>query len=155
MHPSTTNSILQAWVNAYRDLASANQHHEVMVAFSSTGEQVGWTLMCSSTSIVADDFAFLPLCPSGENTGLIACVGVEKSARGKGVGLALLVKAMENLMERGVKGVLIDVSVLLSLPPRSFCEPEMIEHCIAGNINVFSLKDPRLLILRVALTCFL
>lgn len=87
-----------------------------MVAFSSTtGEQVGWTLMCSSTSIVADDFAFLPLCPSCENTGLIACVGVERSARGKGVGLALLVRAMENLRGRGVKGVLIDVSFLPSL----------------------------------------
>ena len=66
--------------------------------------------MCSSVSTVADDFAFLPLCPSGEDTGLIACVGVDKSARGKGVGLALLVRAMEDLRRRGIKGVLIDVS---------------------------------------------
>lgn len=76
---------------------------------------MGWTLMCSSASTVADDFAFLPLCPSGEDTGLIACVGVDKCARGNGIGLALLVRAMEDLRRRGMKGVLIDVSYPLVL----------------------------------------
>ena len=79
-----------------------------MVAFDSTGAQVGWTLMCSPSSLVCQDFAFLPLMPSKEKTGLIACVGVDESARKKGVGLALLVKAMENMRERGVEGVCID-----------------------------------------------
>jgi beta-N-acetylhexosaminidase len=103
----------QAWVNAYERIAAANQYHEVMVAFDSkTGEQVGWTLMCSHSAVICDDFAFLPLAPSKAKTGLIACVGVDEAARGKGIGLALLVRAMENMRERGVEGVLIDWVVI-------------------------------------------
>jgi beta-N-acetylhexosaminidase len=102
----------KGWVKAYEHLAAANQHNEVMVAFDpETNAQIGWTLMCSS-GIIRDIFAFLPLIPSKEKTGLIACVGVDKSARGKGVGLALLVKAMENMKERGVEGVCIDWVVI-------------------------------------------
>lgn len=59
-----------------------------------------------------DLIAFLPLLPSREKTGVIACVGVDESARGKGVGLALLVKAMKNMKERGVEGVMIDWVVI-------------------------------------------
>jgi beta-N-acetylhexosaminidase len=103
----------KGWVKAYERLAAANQHHEVMVAFDpETNAQIGWTLMCSHSAIISDIFAFLPLMPSKDKTGLIACVGVEKSARGKGVGLALLVKAMENMKERGVEGVCIDWVVI-------------------------------------------
>jgi len=64
--------------------------------------------MCSSSTVICEDSAFLPLMPSKEKTGLIACVGVDESARGKGVGQALMVKAMENMRERGVEGVCID-----------------------------------------------
>lgn len=100
---------LFSWGRAYEVLAAYNQHHEVMVAFDpDTNAQIGWTLMCSHTSIVSDTFAFLPLTPSKEKTGLIAAVGVDESARGKGVGLALIVKAMENMQERGIEGILID-----------------------------------------------
>src|SRR6266536_5293716 len=110
LHPSNNP---QGWVEAYDRLASANQHHEVMVAFdASTGAQLGWTLMCSQSAVVCDDFAYLPLAPSKEKTGLIGCVGVDEAARGKGVGLALLVKAMENMRERGIEGVLIDWVVI-------------------------------------------
>jgi beta-N-acetylhexosaminidase len=80
-----------------------------MVAFDpETNEQIGWTFMCSPSAIISNIFAFLPLMPSKEKTGLIAAVGVDESARGKGVGLALVVKAMENMRERGVEGVCID-----------------------------------------------
>ncbi|TAQ89249.1 hypothetical protein B7494_g2412 [Chlorociboria aeruginascens] len=101
----------EPWIQAYEDLAAANQHHEVMVAHSPTGKQIGWTLMCSASSI-RKGFAFLPLTPSGEKTGLIACVGVDRNARGNGAGLALLVKAMENMRDRGMDGVLIDWVVI-------------------------------------------
>ena len=74
-----------------------------------TNEQIGWTLMCSPSAIVSSIFAFLPLVPTGEKTGLIAAVGVDEKARGKGVGLALVVKAVESLRERGVQGVFIDL----------------------------------------------
>ncbi|PVH79801.1 glycoside hydrolase family 3 protein [Cadophora sp. DSE1049] len=97
------------WVEAYERLASVNQHHEALVAIDpTTNAQLGWTLMCSPSAVVLDDFAFINLLPSKNKTGLIGCVGVDKEARGKGVGLALLVKAIENMKERGVEGVMID-----------------------------------------------
>lgn len=97
---------IQSWVEAYETLAAYNQHHEVMVAFDpDTNAQIGWTLMCSHTTIISDIFAFLPLIPSKEKTGLIAAVSVDASARGKGVVSVLLAKAMENMRERGVEGV--------------------------------------------------
>jgi len=43
---------------------------------------------------------------------LIGCVGVDEAARGKGVGLALLVTAMENMRGRGIEGVFIDWVVI-------------------------------------------
>lgn len=64
--------------------------------------------MCSPDCAVSEEFAFMPLLPSGEKTGLIACVGVDKNARGKSVGLALMVAALKNMRERGMEGVLID-----------------------------------------------
>jgi beta-N-acetylhexosaminidase len=103
---------IQSWAKAYETLAAYNQHHEVMVAFDpETNAQIGWTLMCSHSAIISDSFAFLPLMPSKEKTGLIAAVGVDKSARGKGVGLALMVKAMENMRERGIEGVCVDLAI--------------------------------------------
>ncbi|KAG8667741.1 hypothetical protein FPOAC1_012579 [Fusarium poae] len=98
-----------SWSGIYEALASRNQHDQVLVAFDpETNEQIGWTLMCSYDSAVGDVFAFLPLLPSGEKTGLIAAVGVDEKVRGKGVGLALVIKAMEMLKERGMEGILID-----------------------------------------------
>ncbi|RKL27149.1 hypothetical protein BFJ72_g13382 [Fusarium proliferatum] len=100
---------LFTWGGIYKALAARGQHHEVMVAIDpDTNKQIGWTLMCSFGSSAGDLFAFLPLLPSGEKTGLIAAVGVDEAERGKGFGLALVVKAMENLKERGMKGIFID-----------------------------------------------
>ncbi|KAG5747850.1 hypothetical protein H9Q69_009576 [Fusarium xylarioides] len=105
----TKQNELFTWGGIYEALAARGQHHEVMVAIDpDTNKQVGWTLMCSFGSSAGDAFAFLPLLPSGDKTGLIAAVGVDEAARGKGVGLALVVKAMENLKERGMQGILID-----------------------------------------------
>ncbi len=85
----------------------------MMVAFDAkTHEQVGWTIMSSPDSEDAKDYAFLPLLPSKDKTGLIGCVGVDKKHRGKEIGLSLVVKAMENMKARGMKGVMIDFVVL-------------------------------------------
>lgn len=84
-----------------------------MVAFNpDTNAQIGWTLMCSHSAIVSQIYAFLPLTPSRGKTGLIAAVGVDESARGQGVGLALMVKAIENMRDRGIEGVFIDSVVI-------------------------------------------
>lgn len=105
--------VSQDWSQAYEFLAGYNQFHEVLVAFDpETNAQIGWTLMCSPSAIVSNAFAFLPLTPAKDKTGLIAAVGVDDSARGKGVGLALMVKAIENMRERGVEGVFIDAVVI-------------------------------------------
>ncbi|KAH8600956.1 hypothetical protein B0O99DRAFT_589828 [Bisporella sp. PMI_857] len=87
----------QPWIDCYEAIAARNLHHEVMVTFNAAGEQVGWTLMCSPSSILCDNFAFLPLCPASDKTGLIACVGIDKDARGQGIGQAMLVAAMKNM----------------------------------------------------------
>ncbi|KPM43212.1 hypothetical protein AK830_g3350 [Neonectria ditissima] len=101
------------WGKAYEATATYGQHHEVLVAFDpDTNAQIGWTLMCSHSAIISDTISFLPLMPSKEKTGLISAVGVDKSARGKGVGLAMMVKAIENMQARGIEGVCID-SVLV------------------------------------------
>ncbi|KAF5962463.1 amidase [Fusarium bulbicola] len=111
----------RTWGGIYEALAARGQHHEVMVAIDSdTNKQIGWTLMCSFGSSAGDAFAFIPLLPSGEKTGLIAAVGVDEAARRKGVGLALVVKAMENLKERG-PFTARQVYDNLPLPPGSQC----------------------------------
>ncbi|VUC35341.1 unnamed protein product [Clonostachys rosea] len=98
-----------SWWRGYEVLAKYGQHHEAMVAIDpETNAQVGWTLMCSPNAIIGDMYAFLPLLPTKEKTGLIAAVGVDPSFRGKGVGLALVARAMESLKERGVEGIFID-----------------------------------------------
>jgi len=68
-----------------------------MVAFNASGQQVGWTVMASPSTVLCENFAFLPLCPSQEKTGIICCVGVDESARGQSIGLALIVNAMRNM----------------------------------------------------------
>lgn len=93
-------------------MAAANEHHEVMVAFDENGTQIGWTFMCSPSALISREIAFLPLLPTKENTGLIACVGVDESMRKKGVGLALLINALKNMRERGIEGVMIDWVVI-------------------------------------------
>jgi len=104
---------MQSWVPAYEAFAAYNQYDQIMVAIDpETNAQIGWTLMCSNNAIFSGMFAFLPLMPSKEKTGLIAAVGVDESVRGKGIGLALMVKAIESLQQRGVEGVCID-SVLI------------------------------------------
>lgn len=110
--PRNVNVLLtvhQSWSKAYEILAQYEQWNQVMVAIDpETNAQVGWTLMCDSSAVVSQIYAFMPLMPAGEKTGLIAAVGVDESTRGQGVGLALMVKALENLRVRGIEGVFID-----------------------------------------------
>ncbi|TVY40999.1 Beta-hexosaminidase [Lachnellula occidentalis] len=96
------------WVQTYKDLAAAGQHHEAMVAIDHDGTQIGWTLMCSPSAVIMAQFAFPPLMESKDKTGLIGCVGVKEDYRGQGVASLLVSKAIQNLQERGVEGVFID-----------------------------------------------
>ena len=103
----------QSWYEGYEALAQYKQHDEVLVAIDpETGAQIGWTFCCGPTAVINGMYAFMPLMPSGDKTGLIAAVGIDPSTRGKGVGLAMMVKAVERLKERGVEGIQIDGTVL-------------------------------------------
>lgn len=105
------------WAGGYRLLHAENQHDDIMVALDRDGTQIGWTLMLSpGRSKLWYGFAFLPTAggPNGNvsgsgKTALIAAVGVSEEARGKGVGLALICAAMEEMKKRGgIDGVFID-----------------------------------------------
>lgn len=117
----------------YKLLVNSGRHHEIMVAFGDGGQQVGWAMMCSHTSIVSFLYAFLPNMPTKEKTGLIACVGVKPEMRGKGIGLGLVVKAMENMKARGIEGALIDHVEIRGFYEKlgfeSLCESELYEWC--------------------------
>lgn len=76
--------------------------------------------MCSPKAIIIiKDFAFLPLMPSKEKTGLIACVGVVPHARGKGIASALLTHALEHMRIKHVEGVFIDWVTIRGLYEKS------------------------------------
>lgn len=100
---------VQSWWRGYEVLAAHGQFDEVMVAFDpETDEQIGWTFMCTRSAIICDMHSFLPLLPAKEKTGLISAVGIDPNVRSKGVGLAMVVKAMESLKARGMEGIFID-----------------------------------------------
>ena len=50
----------------------------------------------------------MPLLPSKEKTGLIAAVGIDDTYRGRGVGVAMMVEAVQRLQQKGMEGILID-----------------------------------------------
>ncbi|CAG9947287.1 unnamed protein product [Clonostachys rosea f. rosea IK726] len=97
------------WWKGYEILAQYGQHAQALVAIDpDTNAQVGWTFMCSPDAIISDMYAFLPLSPTKEKTGSISAVGIDPNFRGKGVGLGLVARAMENMKERGIEGIMVD-----------------------------------------------
>ncbi|GLA08028.1 hypothetical protein AnigIFM60653_009553 [Aspergillus niger] len=100
-----------AWVRQYEELHPTKYPFSVMAAFDSQGKQAAWTLMLDSDSpALQRNWALPPVC--GSKTGLIGCVGVDADHRKKGLGLALLSHAMEDLRRRGAEGVFVDWVVL-------------------------------------------
>ncbi|OOF99862.1 glycoside hydrolase family 3 protein [Aspergillus carbonarius ITEM 5010] len=99
------------WVSQYEELEPTKYPFSVMVAFDSQGKQAAWTLMLGPDSpALQKGWALPPLC--GPKTGLIGCVGVDADHRKRGIGLALLGHAMEDLKRRGAEGVFVDWVVL-------------------------------------------
>ena len=105
------------WSGAYRALHEQGLDHEIITAFDVDGKQVGWCLALSpGRSRLSSGFAFLPIA-GGEDgvsrqgkVGLIAAVGTRKEMRGKGVGLAMVVMALEDMKGRegGIEGCYSD-----------------------------------------------
>ncbi|GBF61178.1 beta-hexosaminidase [Trichophyton mentagrophytes] len=97
------------WMGAYEGLAQTGQYNQVLVATdSSTGEQIGWTLMQELGIGMTRELAMQPLV--GIKSGQIGCVGVVPEARNKGVGLALITHAALDLKRRGMEHVFVDWS---------------------------------------------
>ncbi|KAL2867082.1 putative beta-N-acetylglucosaminidase [Aspergillus lucknowensis] len=96
-----------AWVDMFFQLDPKEHPSSIMAAFDPRGKQVGWTLMLSPASrVLQENWALPPLC--GPKTGLIGCVGIDKDARGTGIGVALVSHAVENMRGRGIEGVFVD-----------------------------------------------
>ncbi|KAL2860600.1 acyl-CoA N-acyltransferase [Aspergillus pseudodeflectus] len=96
-----------AWVEMFETLDPNTHPSSIMVAYAPGGKQIGWTLMLSPSSpILQENWALPPLC--GPDTGLIGCVGIDQDARGTGIGLALVSHAMEDMRNRGIRGVFVD-----------------------------------------------
>lgn len=100
----------EGWVAAYEVLVEKGLHDQIMVAFDSQDNQVGWTLMIEPGLPVWTSLACPPVV--GDRTGLIACVGVDKQARSAGIGLALVDNAVRDLRRRGLQHVFVDWVVL-------------------------------------------
>ncbi|OKL63216.1 hypothetical protein UA08_01313 [Talaromyces atroroseus] len=101
------------WVETYIALNPEDHPFGIMAAFDENhGSQIGWTLMLSpEDDYVARNWAFPPLAGGGKHllkTGVIGCVGVDEAHRGRGVGLAMLCHAIEDMRRRGVEAVFID-----------------------------------------------
>uniref|UniRef100_A0A093VQQ6 Putative lipoprotein YbbD n=1 Tax=Talaromyces marneffei PM1 TaxID=1077442 RepID=A0A093VQQ6_TALMA len=100
------------WVEAFTSLHPSKHPRSIMAGFNqSTGTQIAWTLMLSpDDDFVSQNWAFPPLA-SGSlalKTGIIGCVGVDQAHRSRGVGLALLCHAIEDMKQRGVEAVFVD-----------------------------------------------
>lgn len=69
-------------------------------------------MLSPDDEFVAKNWAFPPLASGKDQqflkTGIIGCVGVDKSQRSRGVGLAMLCHAIEDMKRRGVEAVFID-----------------------------------------------
>ncbi|KAL5332152.1 hypothetical protein BJX70DRAFT_393192 [Aspergillus crustosus] len=106
------------WVAMYHTLNPASHPNSIMTAYTSSGTQVGWTLMLSPTSAILSRNWAMPATIS-PNTGLIGCVGVDEHYRRKsGVGMALVAHAVEDLKKRGVEGVFVDWVALVGFYER-------------------------------------
>lgn len=79
-----------------------------MAAFNQDGIQIGWTFMLSpEDDFVTDNWAWTPSSGGPTRTGFIDYIGVDASHRNRGVGLALLFHAIEDMKRRGIEAIKI------------------------------------------------
>jgi beta-N-acetylhexosaminidase len=89
------------WHPYFREMTEAGVHEDVLAAWDDQGEVVGTLLTFTHHTPGAErDRLWTSLL--GEEMGGLGAVGVSKTLRGQGIGLALVAKATEMLRERGV-----------------------------------------------------
>jgi GNAT superfamily N-acetyltransferase len=100
------------WLAYYKRYASIGDYQDLLVARdNSSGHIVGTLVMYSSQSHASrTDVIWQTML--GADSGAIGAVGVAASARGRGIGIALVARASDLLKERGVRNCYIDWVVL-------------------------------------------
>ena len=99
------------WLEAFQRVMSLNDCDDLLVGRDATGQIVASLIMYTPHSN-QKRFDVLWQAIFGEGLGAIGCVGVADQMQGKGIGLALVARATELLIERGVKHCSIDWVVL-------------------------------------------
>lgn len=94
------------WYDEFRYVADIGDHDDILVATDADGAVVGTALMYSRRSSLRRLDPFWRTLLGGDCGGLNA-FGVAQSARGKGIGLALVAWGSERLAARGVGTALI------------------------------------------------
>ena len=99
------------WLDAFRRVISLGDYDDVLVGRDATEQIVASLIMYTPQSSKArHDVLWQAI--FGERLGAIGCVGVAEQEQGKGIGLALVARATELLIERGVEHCSIDWVVL-------------------------------------------
>ncbi|MCC6972937.1 MAG: GNAT family N-acetyltransferase [Anaerolineae bacterium] len=100
-----------AWLAEHSYPVEVGDYHDLLIARDSDGRIVGTLLMYSPDAHPKrGDTLWRTLL--GEDAGGINAVGVAKSERGRGIGVALVARASEILRERGAGNVLIGWTTL-------------------------------------------
>lgn len=99
------------WLDAFQRVISLDDYDDVLVGRDATGQIVASLIMYTpQSSKERHDVLWQAI--FGERLGAIGCVGVAEQAQGKGIGLALVARATELLIERGIEHCSIDWVVL-------------------------------------------
>lgn len=99
------------WLDAFQRVMSLGDYDDVLIGRNATGQIVASLIMYTSQSN-KERHDVLWQAIFGERLGAIGCVGVAEQEQGKGIGLALVARATELLIERGIEHCSIDWVVL-------------------------------------------
>lgn len=99
------------WLRGFRQAMTHGDYSDLLLARDQTNRVIGSLFLFTPLShpLRRDVLWNVVL---GSKTGAMACVGIADAVRGRGVGLALVVRASEILRERGVEHCYIDWVVL-------------------------------------------
>lgn len=99
------------WLDAFQRVMSLGDYKDVLIGRNATGQIVASLIMYTPQSNQKrHDVLWQAI--FGERLGAIGCVGVAEQEQGKGIGLALVARATELLIERDVEHCSIDWVVL-------------------------------------------
>jgi len=99
------------WLEAFQRVIALGDYDDLLVGRDATGQIVASLIMYTPQSNKERLDVLWPAI-FGKSLGAIGCVGVAEQEQGKGIGLALVARATELLIERGVEYCSIDWVVL-------------------------------------------